>query len=288
MRRHQRRRHDPPRRPDRATCSRGARDECVLWHAPAALPREPTTPKARGPPPGTQARSRATASTTTRDVWNGWWVRVGSPPRTSERFDGQTGATLDDVVVAGYAPGQDWGYGPYGGAVDADGNFWVTGTARPPHRASMPSRSTFRRIRCPTTLGPLRHDRSMATGTFGRPASTEANTHPLRSRTRKTFDRVPDAERLSCAGLMVDRNGQAVGRGQRAVWADPVRHRIANDGQRQRAAARAAPRPSASASTSTASSGPRIKPPTSPSSSTPTPSRPPPPPASSSPTPTPT
>jgi hypothetical protein len=102
-------------------------DECLLWHVPL-----PQTENTQGPRPTAWDAGTSNGACPNDDarVWNGWWVEAEGTAYF-RRFDGQTGATLDDVVVPDYQPGQDWGYGPYGGAVDADGNFWVTGLHGP-------------------------------------------------------------------------------------------------------------------------------------------------------------
>jgi streptogramin lyase len=56
-------------------------------------------------------------------LWVGWHepdIEAGM----FRRLDGATGDTLDEVEVEGWGSGS---YGPYGGAVDREGNFWAIG-----------------------------------------------------------------------------------------------------------------------------------------------------------------
>jgi hypothetical protein len=104
-------------------------DECMLWYV--ALPT-PDPANVQGPRPTAWDAGTQQGDCVVDDarVWNGWWVEAENTAYF-RRFDGKTGATLDDVIVPDYSPQNEWGYGPYGGAVDADGNFWVTGLLGP-------------------------------------------------------------------------------------------------------------------------------------------------------------
>jgi len=96
-------------------------DECMLWHHP--------TPNGllynEGPRP---IAWEAVYDPVTCEVdqsprlWFGYY-ELSTNTGFFERLDGATGITLDGVDVAW--SGQNWG--PYGGAVNADGDFWVIG-----------------------------------------------------------------------------------------------------------------------------------------------------------------
>jgi streptogramin lyase len=95
-------------------------DECVLWNQP--LPASGT----QGPRPvawegGKDPQDPCGVDTNPR-VWVGWFD--GANTGHFRRLEGSTGATLDEVSVPNWS-GMSWG--PYGGAADADGDFWVTG-----------------------------------------------------------------------------------------------------------------------------------------------------------------
>ncbi|MDC0667594.1 hypothetical protein [Nannocystis radixulma] len=99
-------------------------DECVLWRKPI-------------PSPGYTYGARATAWEGTKPdpdtcqypqprLWFGWMDAQNTAH--IERVDGTTGATLDTVLFPNWGPG----YSPYGGAVNADGDFFVTGLSTQP------------------------------------------------------------------------------------------------------------------------------------------------------------
>ena len=94
-------------------------DECVLWHHPLA------SSGVRGPRPvaweGFYDEKTCTGSSDR--VWVGHYDQAANTGHFF-RLDGKTGATLDMVDVSPWS-GQT--YGPYGGAVNRDGDFWVLG-----------------------------------------------------------------------------------------------------------------------------------------------------------------
>lgn len=94
-------------------------DECVLWHKP--LPSSSN----RGPRPVAWEGfyDPKTCTGTSDRVWVGHYdqnLDIGH----FYRLDGKTGATLDMIDVD---PWSGQSYGPYGGAVNQKGDFWVLG-----------------------------------------------------------------------------------------------------------------------------------------------------------------
>ncbi|MCA9708885.1 MAG: hypothetical protein KDK70_23775, partial [Myxococcales bacterium] len=94
-------------------------DECVLWHTVI-----PSSEQYNGPrPTAWDARSVVDpdggCSLGAARVWVGYKHEDGYG--VFWRLDGQTGEILDEVK------GPQYENRPYGGAVDAQGNFWVTG-----------------------------------------------------------------------------------------------------------------------------------------------------------------
>jgi hypothetical protein len=95
-------------------------DDCVAWHTP--FPEWTTQrPIAWG--------GKINPSTCDDEVlWTagcggGFQPGFGGAASTTVvRMDGETGGILDTVEVAGFGCG---GLGPYGGAVDGEGNFWI-------------------------------------------------------------------------------------------------------------------------------------------------------------------
>lgn len=95
-------------------------DECVLWNVP--LPGSGTT----GPRPVSWTigeQDPVSCEYAIGNVWVGWYDSAANQGNF-RLLDGATGATLDDVAVPSWS-GESWG--PYGGAIDADNNFWAIG-----------------------------------------------------------------------------------------------------------------------------------------------------------------
>jgi len=94
-------------------------DECVLWSID--LPATGVL----GPRPVAWEPVESNCGTVQPRVWVGHGEGTGQDVGIFYRLDGTTGQVLDTVEV------EAWDYGtsprPYGGAVTADGDFWVTG-----------------------------------------------------------------------------------------------------------------------------------------------------------------
>ncbi len=101
-------------------------DECVLWHHPT-----PTAPSAynEGPRPTAWVGEVDQDMCPVRNprLWIGYYS-LGQNLGVFERLDGATGVVLDEVKVPW--SGQMWG--PYGGAVNRFGDFFVTGWGEGP------------------------------------------------------------------------------------------------------------------------------------------------------------
>ncbi len=100
-------------------------DECVLWHL--ALPSDGNNN--HGPRPtawdGGAGQSGGNCNAPDENLWVGYW---DAALNTGEfrRIDGQSGTIIDTISIP------DWNmrgtdYGPYGGAVDGEGNLWAIG-----------------------------------------------------------------------------------------------------------------------------------------------------------------
>jgi len=103
-------------------------DECVRWFA--ELPGGGATPiNHQGPRP--TAWDAGTADDACSRLWVGWW-HMGQNRGYFRRLDGANGDVLDEVEVPEWdisTTSKSWG--PYGGAVDADGSLWVLGWGGP-------------------------------------------------------------------------------------------------------------------------------------------------------------
>jgi len=95
-------------------------DECVLWFKPIPSPSYTYGPRATAWE-GVKA-DPITCVVPTPRLWFGWMD--DSFTAHIMRVDGNTGATLDEVTYPWQSAS---GYAPYGGAVNAAGDFFVTG-----------------------------------------------------------------------------------------------------------------------------------------------------------------
>lgn len=95
-------------------------DECVLWYHD--LPAS----GGNGPRPVAWEPSPDACAMEAPRVWVGYYTGTDSDVGVFERRDGATGALLDSVEVPVWRL-TDRDRGPYGGAVNKDGDLWVTG-----------------------------------------------------------------------------------------------------------------------------------------------------------------
>ena len=99
-------------------------DECMIWHLPGLT--GVNNNENRGPRPlgwDFADQDPITCQYQTHNLWMGWY-----PNGNAGRFyylDGTDGTILQDVTVQPWGNNLSWG--PYGGAVDKDHNFWVAG-----------------------------------------------------------------------------------------------------------------------------------------------------------------
>jgi hypothetical protein len=99
-------------------------DECVLWNVEI-----PSADHRRGPRPiAWEGLAEGCVAMNPR-LWVGWYDRENNAGKF-QRLDGDTGVALDSVDVPNWSNGLEWG--PYGGAVDKDGDFWVLGWQQGP------------------------------------------------------------------------------------------------------------------------------------------------------------
>jgi hypothetical protein len=97
-------------------------DECVLWRTELA----PLNYTLGARPVAWEGGLVDGCASPNPRVWVGWYDGVNGHFR---RLDGTSGAVLD---VVGPVPWSGLTYGPYGGATDKDGNFWVSGWQQGP------------------------------------------------------------------------------------------------------------------------------------------------------------
>ena len=96
-----------------------ADDECILWNLPI-----PSSDHQSGPRPTAWEGAKNATDPCVYDeprLWIGY--KDNAQNGVFLRVDGTTGAIQDTVM----GPAWGSGYGPYGGAVNAEGDLWVTG-----------------------------------------------------------------------------------------------------------------------------------------------------------------
>jgi len=177
-------------------------DECMLWHNNL---QDTGGDNTLGPRPTSWDAGGANNPCETADdrVWVGWWFRDQNTA-TFNRFDGGTGALLDEVVKPNWDVTQSKSYGPYGGAADAQGNFWVTGLGGPLVKIDG------------TTLEVTQWEVPGESAPYG--MTVDANGHPWSAGLNGEimhFD--PGTEQFTVyptgngvlRGIMIDRNGKA-------------------------------------------------------------------------------
>ena len=99
-------------------------DECVVWHTPIPSPAYSHGPRGVAWEGGEYDASTCTNTVPNPRVWVSW-RGTNSDSYEVYRLDGDTGAVLDEVSHPGSA-GR-----PYGGAVNAEGDFWVSTRGTP-------------------------------------------------------------------------------------------------------------------------------------------------------------
>lgn len=173
-------------------------DECVVWHQP--LPGTGNT----GPRPvaweGVDLDTNCPVANPR--VWVGWYDQ-GSNQGGFRRLDGDTGQTLDEVTI----PWSGETYGPYGGAVNREGDFWVLGWNSGPLVRIDADDLTYEVIQIPAPPGGSKFVYGMALDKEGNPwfagssqiYNYEVGTGQFHFMTGGTSNR----------GLQVDKEGRA-------------------------------------------------------------------------------
>lgn len=136
-------------------------------------------------------------------VWVGWYDGVNGHFR---RLDGTTGAILDSV---GPVPWSGLSFGPYGGASDKDGNFWVSGWQLGPLIKIDAETLVVTTYPIPPTITPQQWNYGMALDKNGDAWIASAySVYHFRHDT-ETWLEVPVPGAFSLRGLMVDKEGTA-------------------------------------------------------------------------------
>lgn len=175
-------------------------DECVLWHVP--LPSGGTVTNQYGPRPvAWEGVDDDGCAKPKPRVWVGW--RDGSTG-FFRRLDGETGTITDSASVPW--PGTQWG--PYGGATNKEGDFWVLGWQYGPLVRIDGDTVVPQVYQIPAPPGDTQWTYGMA---------LDANGHPWIAGSATVYHFDPDTEQwdfisvpgASMRGLMVDKEGRA-------------------------------------------------------------------------------
>ncbi|MCB9700813.1 MAG: hypothetical protein H6711_02845 [Myxococcales bacterium] len=177
-------------------------DECMLWHI--AVDPNPNNNQ-KGPRPlgwDFEDQDPVTCKWQTHTLWAGWYSN--GPTAYFWHIDGTDGTVLDEVDVPDWGNNNAWG--PYGGAVDKDHNFWAAGWHGPLLKINSQDLS-YKLWKDPVLLSTSSY--GMALDGQGQPwfggCSGEVTYFDTQSETVKNLGDTGGCLR----GLMVDKNGTA-------------------------------------------------------------------------------
>ncbi|PRQ06514.1 Virginiamycin B lyase [Enhygromyxa salina] len=136
-------------------------------------------------------------------VWVGWYDGANGHFR---RLDGSSGAVLDSV---GPVPWSGLSFGPYGGATDKDGNFWVSGWQAGPLIRINASDLSVQTFQIPATITAQQWNYGMALDKNGDAWIASAYSVYHFHANNSTWTEIPVPGAFSLRGLMVDKDGTA-------------------------------------------------------------------------------
>jgi len=178
-------------------------EECLLWH----ITVEPNNNNVyqKGPRPlgwDFADQDPSTCAWQTHNLWTGWYSASGAA--YFWHLDGTDGSVLDSIEVPVW--GNKGVFGPYGGAVDSEQNFWVAGWHGPLARINAAD------LTIDIWNDPILNQidaYGMALDAQGRPWFGGGSGNVVRFDPKtETFKDLGDAGGI-LRGLMVDRNGTA-------------------------------------------------------------------------------
>ncbi|MBX7084115.1 MAG: hypothetical protein K1X88_33210 [Nannocystaceae bacterium] len=178
-------------------------DECMLWHKPTPVDGN----NHHGPRPTAWDAGAANDPCQTADdrLWVGWWSydqNVGH----FERLSGADGSTLDVVDVVDWDTQGETDWGPYGGAVDAEGNLWTSGRGPGPLVYIHGDTLTYERWDPPEGTSPY----GITADADGHPWMGDWNGGVLHfDPDTETWDVIETPNTTRGRGIMVDREGFA-------------------------------------------------------------------------------
>ena len=174
-------------------------DDCVLWRTELASLAYETGAR----PVAWEGGLVDGCAAPNPRVWVGWYDGANGHFR---RLDGSSGAILDSV---GPVPWSGLSYGPYGGASDKDGNFWVVGWQLGPLIKIDADSLVVTNYPIPGTITPQEWTYGMALDKNGDAWIASAySVYHFRHET-ETWLEIPVPGAFSMRGLMVDKDGIA-------------------------------------------------------------------------------
>jgi streptogramin lyase len=177
-------------------------DECVLWYQP--LPDDGDNRHGPRPTAWDAGAENNPCQPGDDRLWVGWYDAVANIG-TFRRFNGHDGATLDEVLITDWKTTQSNEYGPYGGAVNGEGDLWAIGLWGP--LAVIDAETlVVDRWEVPEGSDPY----GLALDANGHPWTAGWNGTVLHfDPNTETFDEIPIAGDRRMRGLQVDRDGFA-------------------------------------------------------------------------------
>lgn len=174
-------------------------DECVLWRTELA----PLNYQLGARPVAWEGGLVDGCAAPNPRVWVGWYDGTNGHFR---RLDGETGAVLD---VVGPVPWSGLNFGPYGGATDKDGNFWVSGWQAGPLIRIDAATLQVQTFQIPATTTQQQWNYGMALDKSGDAWIASAYSVYHFRADSSTWLEIPVPGAFSLRGLMVDKDGIA-------------------------------------------------------------------------------
>jgi streptogramin lyase len=175
-------------------------DECVLWNVEI-----PSDDHRRGPRPiAWEGLAEGCVAMNPR-LWIGWYDRANNTGKF-QRLDGETGMMVDAVDVPNWSGGLEWG--PYGGAVDKEGDFWVLGWQQGPLIEIDGETLEVRRHEVPTPPQDQRWAYGIALDQHGNPWIASAGSAGMFNAVTETWSFVTTGNQ-SMRGLAIDSEDRA-------------------------------------------------------------------------------
>jgi streptogramin lyase len=174
-------------------------DECVLWRTELAA----LTYETGARPVAWEGGLSEGCPDPNPRVWVGWYSNGMGYFR---RLDGSTGAVLDSVDNV---PWSGLTFGPYGGACDKDGNFWVSGWQVGPLIKIDANTLQVSTYQIPGTITAQQWNYGMALDKNGDAWIASAYSVYHFRHANNTWNEIPIPGAFSLRGLMVDKDGIA-------------------------------------------------------------------------------